>query len=97
MQASSRSIRFLFIASGTPGQSSPSGGGGGPRRRGGGDAAGAAGTVARGVEEGAGGVSRGTDAQQTDLRRWHALEVARPELFGRMHVLYCQRAADDDA
>ena len=31
------------------------------------------------------------DARQADLARWHALEEAQPELFGRMHVLFAQR------
>lgn len=29
--------------------------------------------------------------RQVDLRRWHALEQASPEIFGRMHVLYAQK------
>ena len=29
--------------------------------------------------------------RQTDLRRWHALEEAHTDLFGRMHVLYAQK------
>ena len=36
------------------------------------------------------------DARQVNLRRWHALELQQPQLFGRMHVLYCQRRADDE-
>ena len=30
------------------------------------------------------------DAPMADLARWHALEERDPELFGRMHVLYCR-------
>ena len=29
--------------------------------------------------------------RQIDMRRWHALELADPELFGRMHVLFAQK------
>ena len=32
----------------------------------------------------------GTDAEQADLERWHALERGDPELFGRMHCLYAR-------
>ena len=28
---------------------------------------------------------------QVDLRRWHAMEVAEPAFFGRMHTLYAQK------
>ena len=29
--------------------------------------------------------------RQLDLRRWHSLEESDGNLFGRMHVLYCQK------
>ena len=29
--------------------------------------------------------------RQVDLARWHTLEEAQPELFGRMHVLFAQK------
>jgi SAM-dependent methyltransferase len=29
--------------------------------------------------------------RQIDMLRWHALEEAQPDLFGRMHVLFAQR------
>lgn len=38
-----------------------------------------------------GGALLKRDPHQTNLAHWHALEERNPDLFGRMHVLYCCR------
>ena len=35
--------------------------------------------------------ARPLDVEQADLAAWHELELRQPELFGRMHLLYCRR------
>jgi hypothetical protein len=42
--------------------------------------------------EAEGGLWQADDPLQVDLGNWHVLEQRQPELFGRMHVLYCQAA-----
>ena len=37
---------------------------------------------------GAGGAP---DDQQSDLARWHRVEMANPGVFGRMHIVYAQK------
>jgi len=34
---------------------------------------------------------QGTDPSQAKLRLWHQLEESQPHLFGRMHVVFCQK------